>query len=139
MKNFIHYDKQGHWSLMPKLRICAPTFWASSKKTADFTPPLFRALKSIAHLDLNRLQRPWQVLKSPENCSDFQTFQLESTVRPATALTSLTLNLILHYFELVPELLLQHYFLRFYLPSTALFWHGSWWKEKCQILFLWFS
>ena len=48
------------------------------------------------------------------------------TVRPATALTSLALNLILHYFELVPELLLQHYFLSFYLPSTALFWHGSW-------------
>ena len=44
-----------------------------------------------------------------------------TTVRPATALTSLALNLILYYFELVPELLLQHYFLRFYLPSTTLF------------------
>ena len=62
-----------------------------------------------------------------------KTVQFLCTVRPATALTSLALNLILHYFELVPELLLQHYFLRFYLPSTALFWHGSWWKEKCQI------
>ena len=56
------------------------------------------------------------------------------TVRPTTALTSLALNLILHYFELFPELLLQHYFLRFYLPSTALFWHGSWWKEGLVFL-----
>ena len=56
------------------------------------------------------------------NQAQFQEkYKNHHTVRPATALTSLALNLILHYFELVPELLLQHYFLRLYLPFTALF------------------
>ena len=144
---FVFWTKSGNYPVLPLAREPSElTNWGviSLKDATRHTYytriyPIWNRVKEIRSV---LMTQNWQVMYTCTNEDTTLTnssTHLIDTVRPATALTSLALILILHYFELVSELLLQHYFLKFYLPSTALFWHASWWKEIYHISFLWLS